>query len=43
MIGAPARRIGWVSRSGERLKSDLVCPRTGERYLLENGRLALSQ
>jgi UDP-2-acetamido-3-amino-2,3-dideoxy-glucuronate N-acetyltransferase len=43
MIGAPARRIGWVSRSGERLKSDLVCPRTGERYRLEKGQLALSE
>ena len=32
VAGNPARRIGWVSRSGERLGSDLVCPRTGERY-----------
>ncbi len=32
MAGVPARRIGWVSRSGERLGADLVCPRTGERY-----------
>lgn len=32
MIGAPARRAGWVSRSGERLGDDLICPRTGERY-----------
>ncbi len=39
VIGAPARCIGWVSRSGERLKSDLVCPRTGERYRLEGGKL----
>jgi len=42
MIGAPARRIGWVSRSGERLKGDLVCPRTGENYRLENGKLSLA-
>jgi UDP-2-acetamido-3-amino-2,3-dideoxy-glucuronate N-acetyltransferase len=41
MIGTPARRIGWVSRSGERLKPDLVCPRSGERYRLEGGRLLL--
>jgi UDP-2-acetamido-3-amino-2,3-dideoxy-glucuronate N-acetyltransferase len=33
VVGNPARRIGWVSREGERLGSDLVCPRTGERYL----------
>lgn len=32
MAGVPARRIGWVSRTGERLGDDLVCPRTGERY-----------
>lgn len=32
MAGVPARRIGWVSRSGDLLGEDLVCPRTGERY-----------
>lgn len=32
MAGVPARRIGWVSRTGERLDGSLVCPRTGERY-----------
>lgn len=32
MTGVPARRIGWVSRAGERLRPDLICPRTGERY-----------
>ena len=42
MVGAPARRIGWVSRSGERLNSDLVCPRTGERYRLEDRKLLLA-
>ena len=41
MIGAPAVRIGWVSRSGDRLGADLVCSRTGERYREENGKLAL--
>ena len=33
MIGSPARRVGWVSQSGERLGADLLCPRTGERYM----------
>lgn len=33
MAGIPARRFGWVSRAGERLKGDLICPRTGERYI----------
>lgn len=32
VAGVPARRIGWVSRTGERLPDDLVCPRTGTRY-----------
>lgn len=40
VVGNPARRLGWVSRSGERLGDDLVCPRTGERYRLDDeGRL----
>ena len=42
VVGAPARRIGWVSRAGDRLKSDLVCPRTGERYRLDGGKLSLA-
>src|SRR6185437_132096 len=37
VVGNPARRIGWVSRTGERLGADLVCPRTGERYEEKNG------
>ena len=32
MVGNPACRIGWMSKAGERLGEDLVCPRTGERY-----------
>ena len=32
VAGNPARRIGWVSRTGDRLGDDLICPRTGERY-----------
>jgi UDP-2-acetamido-3-amino-2,3-dideoxy-glucuronate N-acetyltransferase len=32
VAGVPARRIGWVSRAGERLGPDLVCSRTGRRY-----------
>ncbi|MDA9392538.1 hypothetical protein WN73_18575 [Bradyrhizobium sp. CCBAU 45394] len=35
MAGVPAVRIGWVSRSGERLGDDLICPATGERYRIE--------
>ena len=32
MAGNPARRIGWMSKAGERLGDDLVCGRSGERY-----------
>jgi UDP-2-acetamido-3-amino-2,3-dideoxy-glucuronate N-acetyltransferase len=32
MAGNPARRIGWMSRAGERLGADFVCARSGERY-----------
>lgn len=37
MVGVPARRIGWMSRAGERLGTDLACPRTGERYRVTAG------
>ncbi|MEZ5690642.1 MAG: Gfo/Idh/MocA family oxidoreductase [Rickettsiales bacterium] len=36
MVGNPAKRIGWVSHSGEKLGEDLVCSREGRRYR-ENG------
>ena len=40
VAGNPARQIGWVSESGERLGVDLVCPRTGQRYqMIEPDRL----
>jgi UDP-2-acetamido-3-amino-2,3-dideoxy-glucuronate N-acetyltransferase len=44
MVGVPARRMGWMSRHGERLnlpafidgggEREAMCPATGERYLL---------
>ena len=43
MAGVPARRIGWVSRSGDRLGADLICSRTGERYEEQDGQLSLVQ
>jgi UDP-2-acetamido-3-amino-2,3-dideoxy-glucuronate N-acetyltransferase len=33
MVGNPSRRIGWMSKDGERLGPDLVCQRSGERYV----------
>lgn len=41
VAGVPARRIGWVSKSGDRLADDLVCPRTGERYVEDGENLKL--
>ncbi len=32
MMGVPAKRVGWVSKAGERLGPQLVCPRDGSRY-----------
>jgi len=41
VAGNPARRRGWVSRTGEVLGYNLVCPRTGERYREAGGGLKL--
>jgi UDP-2-acetamido-3-amino-2,3-dideoxy-glucuronate N-acetyltransferase len=41
MVGVPARQKGWVSRSGAILGDDLVCPETGEKYILADGYLKL--
>jgi UDP-2-acetamido-3-amino-2,3-dideoxy-glucuronate N-acetyltransferase len=48
MLGVPARHAGWMSRFGERLELPLagegaaVCPHTGERYRLADGRCGLA-
>ena len=45
VVGVPARRIGWMSRHGERLalpargQGEATCPATGERYRLDGDRL----
>jgi len=45
MVGVPARRIGWMSRHGERLalpatgQGEAACPATGERYRLDGEQL----
>ena len=41
MVGVPAVQKGWVSKAGNILKEDLICPETSERYVLENGFLRL--
>jgi len=43
VAGVPARRVGWVGRSGRPLvadRDDLVDPATGDRYREIDGRLA---
>ena len=46
VAGVPARQIGWVGRAGERLldsgRGRWRCPRTGECYDEEAGRLTLA-
>jgi UDP-2-acetamido-3-amino-2,3-dideoxy-glucuronate N-acetyltransferase len=48
MAGVPARRIGWMSRYGERLplpvqgKGEAQCRHTGERYLLNGSVCSLA-
>jgi len=45
MVGSPARRVGWVGRSGvpleETAPSDFTCPVTGELYREHEGKLSL--
>lgn len=46
MVGVPARRIGWMSRHGERLPLPVsgegvaACPATGDRYRLDGDSLS---
>ena len=32
MVGTTARRMGWMSRAGERLDASIICKATGEKY-----------
>ena len=45
MVGNPARRIGWVSRHGEKLNFNAegvaICPATGDHYRLQDGAVTL--
>lgn len=47
MVGVPARQIGWMSEYGEQLdlplqgQASTLCSHTGQRYTLENDRLAI--
>ena len=45
MLGVPAKQAGWMSRFGERLdlplqgNEEVICPHTGDRYVLEDNKL----
>ena len=42
MAGVPAKRIGWMSKAGAVLKSNLICPIDGSKYILtEKNKLEL--
>ena len=47
MVGNPARRIGWVSRHGEKLHFNeegvAICPATGDHYRLQDGAVTLTE
>lgn len=47
MVGNPARRVGWVSRNGEKLHFDsngkAICPATGEHYTLQGDKVTLDE
>ncbi|WP_167616519.1 acyltransferase [Maribellus sediminis] len=42
MTGVPAKQTGWVSRAGNVLDENLICPETGEKYKLAGEFLELS-
>lgn len=48
IVGVPAKRVGWMSRYGERLEFPLegngeaVCRHTGDRYVLQGEHCSLS-
>jgi UDP-2-acetamido-3-amino-2,3-dideoxy-glucuronate N-acetyltransferase len=39
VVGNPAKQIGWVSHAGEPLDDNLICPRQGRRYQVNDGNL----
>ena len=47
VAGIPARRIGWVGRTGRRLREHedgaLVCPDTGDRFSQSDGTVTVYQ
>lgn len=46
VVGNPSKQIGWMSEFGHRLAFDAngaaTCPESGQRYLLQNGKVTKS-
>lgn len=44
VVGNPSRQVGWMSEYGHRLefdeKGEAVCPESGEKYLLRDGKVS---
>jgi UDP-2-acetamido-3-amino-2,3-dideoxy-glucuronate N-acetyltransferase len=44
VMGNPARQSGWMSKFGHKLhftpEGEAICPESGEKYLLKNGRVS---
>ena len=38
MVGNPAKQIGWVSHSGEKLDKNLRCPRENRQYYVDKNK-----
>ena len=38
MVGNPAKQIGWVSHSGEKLDENLRCPRENRQYYVDKNK-----
>ncbi len=49
MVGVPAKQTGWMSRYGERLDlplsgdTEIICPNTGDKYLLAGNQLSIQK
>ncbi|MCZ4410240.1 acyltransferase [Cryomorphaceae bacterium 1068] len=43
VIGNPAKQLGWISEFGHRLEFDskgsAICPESGDKYILEDGKV----
>ena len=39
IYGNPAKQYGWVSKLGHKLGNDLICPESGERYIITDKKI----